>query len=202
MRGEKLEVRGEKLEVRGERIVMEQRNIQKWVRCQVWGVLMLLSVMLLPLSCASIDCPITNTVYCVYDLQKTDGSADTLRIDTLWARAQCINSTDTLLINRLCGSNATKLYIPISYTQTEDVIFLEVRDTSVSTKQTIWKDTIHLTKENSPHFEGVDCKANYFHQVTGISSTHHLIDTIIINNTEVNYDASKAHFLLRLKARR
>ena len=31
---------------------------------------------------------------------------------------------------------------------------------------------------------------------------HHLIDTIIINNTEVNYDASKAHFLLRLKARR
>jgi hypothetical protein len=59
-----------------------------------------------------------------------------------------------------------------------------------------------VKKENRPHFEGVDCKATYFHTLTSVQSTHDIIDTVIINKSEVTYDASTAHFLLRLKDRR
>ena len=153
---------------------------------------------LLMMACASIDCPVNNIVETVYSLQKPDGTADTLGVDTLWIWTPRADGTDIVLINRLCGTKATQFSIPVSYTQTEDVVCLQVQDTI----GTGWKDTIWVTKENHAHFEGVDCKANYFHTITSARSTHRIIDSVIINKTEVNYDASTAHFLLRLKARR
>ncbi len=157
-----------------------------------------MAFLLLPTACVSLDCPVNNMVNTVYNLQKPDGTTDTMGVDTLWVRVCRTNKNDTLLINSLCGTSATKFHIPISHTQPEDVVWLEVKDTI----GTLWRDTIHLQKENYPHFEGVDCKASYFHKITAVRSSHHLIDTVIINKSEVNYDASKAHFLLRLKARR
>ena len=100
-------------------------------------------------ACTSIDCPLSNTVSAVYQLQTPSGAPDTLKIDTMWVWAERANGTDTLLVNRLCGTNATKVSIPMSYMQEFD--------------------NIH---------------------------------TLIINKTEVTNDASTAHFLLRLKARR
>ncbi|MBQ7512710.1 MAG: alpha amylase [Prevotella sp.] len=149
-------------------------------------------------ACTSIDCPVENTVYTVYKLQKPDGTTDTLGIDTLWVSALRKDGTDTLLINRLCGASATSFNLPVSYTQPEDELHLFVKDTL----GTLWQDVIHVTKESSPHFESVDCKASYFHQITAVRSTHRIIDTLLINNASVNYDVSKAHFYLRLKARR
>jgi len=153
---------------------------------------------LLMTACASIDCPVNNLVETMYALQKSDGTPDTLLKDTLWVWAERIDGTSILLINRLCGAKATQFKIPVSYAQTEDIICLDTQnDEGMS-----WEDTIWVTKDNRPHFEGVDCKASYFHTIKSVRSTHDLIDTVIINNTEVNYDASKAHFLLRLKDRR
>lgn len=51
-------------------------------------------------------------------------------------------------------------------------------------------------KGNYPHFESVDCGAAYFHKITEVKTTHNYIDSIVINNKEVNYDASKAHFYI------
>lgn len=149
-------------------------------------------------ACTQIDCPVENTVSTVYNLQKPDGTTDTLTIDTLWVRTPRADGTDTLLVNRLCGSSATTFSLPMSYTQPEDIICLTLCDT-IGTQ---WLDTIRIKKENHPHFESVDCQAAYFHTITAIRSTHHIIDTVLINNTTVNYDATNAHFLLRLKARR
>ncbi len=154
--------------------------------------------LLFPAACVSIDCPINNSVNTIYNLQKPDGTADTLGVDTMWVNIQRADGEDGLLINRLCGTSATKFTIAMSYTQPEDIVFLAVKDTSGNN----WKDTIRVKKENYPHFEGVDCQARYFHKITNVMSSHHLVDTVIINNPEVNYDTSKAHFLLRLKARR
>jgi len=149
-------------------------------------------------ACTSIDCPVENTVYTVYQLQKPDGTTDTLTVDTMWIYTPRADGTDTLLVNRLCGSSATTFNLPISYTQPEDVICLITKDTI----GTIWQDTIRILKENYPHFENVDCQASYFHSITAVRSTHRIIDTVLINNATVNYDASNAHFHLRLKARR
>jgi hypothetical protein len=64
-----------------------------------------------------------------------------------------------------------------------------------------WLDTICITKENFPHFESVDCRATYFHNITSVTTTKHGIDSIKIKNREVNYDTSE-HFFLYLKADR
>lgn len=51
-----------------------------------------------------------------------------------------------------------------------------------------------IEKENKPHFESVDCAPAFFHKITSVSCTHNAIDSITINNQDVNYDTSKKHF--------
>ena len=148
--------------------------------------------------CTSIDCPVQNTVTTVYSLNKADGTADTLGVDTMWLWTQRGDGQDTLLVNRLCGTTATGFELPISYTQPEDIICLAVADTA----GTFYLDTIRIKKENLPHFESVDCQASYFHTITAVNTTHQIVDSIVINNPNVTYDSNTTHFKLYLKARR
>ena len=158
-------------------------------------------------ACTSIDCPVQNTVYTVYNLMKADGTTDTLNSDTLWVWSQRADGSDTvisthiegnLLLNYFHGSTATSFELPISYTQPEDVLYMLIRDTT----GTYYLDTVCIKKENLPHFESVDCQAAYFHTLTDVSTTHHIIDSIVIKNPDVNYDATNAHFYLYLKTQR
>jgi hypothetical protein len=163
----------------------------------VVAILVLFAVM----SCVSLDCPVQNKVETTYVLKKPDGSPDTLKTDTLSVRSHRItykdNERDTLLINRLCGDKGTTFSIPVSHTLSEDSIFTLLKDTLGHQ----WFDTICIRKEDSPHFESVDCHATYFHRITEVSSTHHGIDSLSIHSREVNYD-SQEHFYLYLKADR
>ncbi|MBR1548199.1 MAG: alpha amylase [Prevotella sp.] len=129
---------------------------------------------------------------------KADGKPDTLGVDTMWVWTPRADGKDTLLVNRLCGTSATSLELPISYTQPEDVLCLLLADTVGR----YWLDSIRIKKENHPHFESVDCQAAFFHTITGVTSTHNIVDSVVIKNPEVTYDASSPHFYLYLKARR
>ncbi len=151
-------------------------------------------------SCVSIDCPVKNQVEVNYVLKKPSGGPDTLKSDTLSAWIHRIHYTDhqdSVRLNRLCGNKATSFSISISYTLPEDSIFTLLKNT----KGDKWLDTICIKKENYPHFESVDCKASYFHTITEVKTTHHGIDSITIQNREVNYDSSENLFLY-LKANR
>lgn len=147
-------------------------------------------------ACTSIDCPVENTVESVYALYKADGKPDTLGIDTLWIGTKRADGKDTLLLNRLFGESATGFKLKVSYTQPEDIIYLALHDTTK-----FYFDTIRIKKENIPHFESVDCQAAYFHNITDVSTTHHIVDSIVIINPHVNYDSRTTHFKLYLKAR-
>ena len=150
-------------------------------------------------SCVSLDCPVNNTVEYYFSLEKPTGGTDTLGVDTLWVNSPLNDENDeVVLVNRLCGSNATKFSIPVSHTKPMDLLCLLLKDTIGKE----WLDTIRVYKENYPHFESVDCKASYFHKLTGISSTNRIIDSVSIIKQEINYDASTPHIVLRLKARR
>lgn len=162
-------------------------------------VMSLSAFVFLLFSCVSLDCPVNNTVECYYSLEKSTGGTDTLGVDTLWVSSPLNDENDeVVLVNRLCGSKATKFSIPVSHTKPMDLVCLLVKDT-IGTE---WLDTIRVYKENYPHFESVDCKASYFHKLTGISSTNRIIDSVSIIKQEINYDASTPHIVLRLKARR
>ena len=157
-------------------------------------------------ACTSIDCPVNNSVRTYYALMKADGKPDTLKNDTMWVWTQRINGTDTVIsrqiqgnleINCLFGSSASTFDLPISYTQPEDVLYMLIRSSTGKR----YYDTIRIKKENMPHFESVDCQAAYFHKITAVSSTKHIIDSIRLNNPNVNYDTNE-NIHLYLKARR
>ena len=157
--------------------------------------------------CTPIACPVNNSVRTYYALMKADGKPDTLKNDTMWVWTQRINGTDTVIsrqiqgnleINCLFGSSASTFDLPISYTQPEDVLYMLIRSSTGKR----YYDTIRIKKENMPHFESVDCQASYFHTITAVSTTHDVIDSIVINNPHVNYDQNTTHFKLYLKANR
>lgn len=150
-------------------------------------------------SCVSVDCPVQNKVETLYVLKKPNGKVDTMGIDTLtvWThRIRYKDTKDSTLINRLCGEK-TAFSIPTSHTLTEDSIFTLLKDTLGHE----WLDTICISKEDFPHFESVDCQATYFHHITDVKTTHNGIDSITIQNREVNYESAE-HFFLYLKVNR
>ena len=125
----------------------------------------------------------------------------------MWVWTQRNDGTDTVIsrqiqgnleLNCFFGSSASSFNLPISYTQPEDVLYVLVRNAVGKN----YIDTIRIKKEDIPHFESVDCQAAYFHTITDASVTHHIIDSIVINNPHVNYDQNTTHFKLYLKARR
>jgi hypothetical protein len=151
-------------------------------------------------SCVSFDCPVNNQVEVNYVLKKPSGGPDTLGVDTLTAWIHRINyddHQDSVRLNRLCGEKGTSFSISISHILPEDSIFTLLKNN----KGNVWLDTICIKKENYPHFESVDCKATYFHAITEVKTTHNGIDSITIQNREVNYDSSENLFLY-LKADR
>lgn len=144
----------------------------------------MLPLMLMVAACSSVDCPLNNAVYANYRLMgKVTTLPDTLTIST--ARA---NGADSILINLQVNTDSFSL--PMSYGQDTDVLYFRTN----SLVDTVWVD-----KTNRPHFESVDCGLNYFHTITGVRNTRHAIDSIVVNQKEVTYDATQKHFHIYFK---
>lgn len=141
-------------------------------------------------ACTSIDCPLNNRVYCKFRLF---GTVTTLS-DTLYISTNRNDGNDTVLINR--DVNVDSFSLPMSYNHSEDIFFVERRNTS--RKSTI--DTVTIAKDNLPHFESVDCNPAIFHTVKSVTYTKNDIDSIVIKNRNVTYDAEKVHFYIYLKS--
>lgn len=160
------------------------------------GVILFVFIITIITACSSLDCPLNNTVYTKYMLKGENAPlADTLTITTL----RSIDGSDSVLINQQVNTDSFEL--PMSYAQDKDIIYIERRDTNAISsiyKQTS-KDTVVITKTNEPHFESVDCNASYFHTITDVTYTRNGIDSIKINNSKVNYDTTKPHFLIYFK---
>lgn len=150
---------------------------------------------LVAVACSTIDCPVQNTVYTVYNLYTADAKVDTLR-DTMYVFTHRTDGSDTLLYN--AGIGITSFSLPISYSCPEDTLFFLMTNGN----DYLSLDTVHLKKDDIPHFESVDCAATFFHKLTAVRSTHNAIDTIIINKSFVDYNAETAHFHIRFKSRR
>ena len=148
-------------------------------------------------SCSSIDCSAINYVGTYFSMLKPDGTKDTLYTDTLWVWTTRVDQKDTLL-NRLSGAKDPSFVLQTGYTQPEDMYYTLLVDTLGNE----WLDTICIQKENYPHFESVDCKASYFHKITGASVTHHAFDSIVINYPTVNYETTHTHIYLYRKTDR
>lgn len=136
------------------------------------------------LSCSTSGCPLNNTVYSTYGFYAfIDGKEEAVQIqDTMTVKA-C--GTDSILINRLTGQS--KMELPISYNAPTDTLCLEFTNANGQLRT----DTIWLDKENYPHYESPECPSSMFHVVTQIRFTRNLIDSVLVVNPNINYNASE-----------
>ena len=155
-------------------------------------LILLIVLILLLVACSSIDCPLNSRVFTKYKLA---GNVSTL-IDTLTIYTETAANQDSVLINKDVKKDS--FLLPMSYHREQDVFFFEMKDTN----QVVYHDTIVIRKEDHPHFEAVDCNPTIFHTIRGIRYTHHRIDSIVLNNSTVNYNASTTHFLIFFKGGR
>lgn len=153
------------------------------LRHRVLQATMLLAVVMMA-ACSSVDCPLNNTVYTNYKLM---GRVTTLP-DVLTISTTRQNGADSILINQ--QENTDSFSIPMSFAQDVDILYFRTNNTL---------DTVWVEKTNRPHFESVDCGLNYFHTITGVRNTRHAIDSIVINQKEVTYDATPKHFYIYFK---
>lgn len=141
-------------------------------------------------ACESVNCPLETDVACVYGFYATardaggtfyPGSAitigDTLSVTDL--------SQDIVLVNRLYGKPTVSL--PVSYYAAADTLELCFADTAGNRVY----DVIYLEKQSLPHWDDPSCPVKMWHQLTRVTSTHHVIDTVLIANPNVNYDGSE-----------
>ena len=137
--------------------------------------------------CFSLDCPYENRVYTKYQLK---GDVQTLPDTLTVTTSRLSDGLDTILLNKAVEVDSFEL--PVSYMGDQDVFHFHIIRVGGQT----FTDTVTVKKENQAHFESVDCNPAYFHTLTGVSYTTHAIDSIVIHNTQVNYDASQPHFYI------
>lgn len=136
-------------------------------------------------ACTSLDCSVDNIVALNVSIP------DTVKYDTLNVYA-IVNGKDTALYTN--GTDITSLSLPMSYSQDADEYIFAFTDTLGATRS----DTVVVGKTNQPHFESVDCTPQFWHTITSATTTHHMLDSITINEANVNNDQSKKHIILHL----
>ncbi len=168
---------------------------------------------MLAVGCSSVDCPLNNSVYSYYGLYKPDGTADTLTDSLSIITMQHTPEQDAVLINQ--DTKVSSLRVAMSYNSPEDVLFFVMHgvrsyndtlivdnDTTVNVvnyrKEKV--DTVVVTKTDQMHFESVDCNPSFFHTIAGVSHTHNVIDSIVINNPQVDYDSQTEHFRIYFRS--
>lgn len=138
-------------------------------------------------ACSSIDCPVNHNVFTRYKLYQPDGKPDTLDLDTMWVLTTKANGKDSVVLNALCD-DATGFSLPISHTEPEDKFLVLMR--KYGQTEGYYFDSIVVKKEDYPHFVSVDCQASYFHKITGVRCLGNILDSVVIKNTEVNYETT------------
>ena len=131
-------------------------------------------------ACSSEDCPINNTVQGKMVFYNSLG--DAVSTNAMLSMTVVRPQGDSVILNK--KMNATDVVFPLSYTNETDT-FIYCYDLNGTL---VTYDTLYISHTNTPTLVSVDCGTAMFHTITAVSSTHTLIDTLIIKSPEVNYD--------------
>lgn len=128
-------------------------------------------------ACDSIDCSLENTVECKLAFYGSDGESVGIR-DTLTITAA---GTDSVLFNR--GVGTSHVALPLSYYKDKDTLMLTIYG-----EDYVVKEKLIIEKRSYEHFESLDCPVKMFHTITGVESTHEIIDSVSIASPLVIYN--------------
>lgn len=139
--------------------------------------LILLLVVIGMSACSSEDCPINNIV--AGKMAFYNHLGDPVAISGTLSVSVVRPQGDSVVLNLM--SNTSELAFPLSYTHETDTLIFNYNGG-------IAYDSIFISHTNIPTLVSVDCGTAMFHTITAASSTHHVIDTLIIKSSDVNYD--------------
>lgn len=138
------------------------------------------------ISCDTYNCLLETKVQCVYGFYASAREGEGAFVpggsvsvgDTITITALGI---DTVLANRLVNQSGVKL--PVSYYGDVDSLLF-----TFNASDGIGYDTVYVRKTNTAHLDDPSCPAHMWHRITEARSTHNLIDSVLINEPNINYD--------------
>ena len=139
-------------------------------------------------ACSSIDCPLNNVVLLKGGFYSANGDTLALALtDTMTVTTQGITENgkeEVLIVNQLSGKHTFSM--ALSYEGREDEYHFHFWGDDYDVR-----DTVRVTKENTPHFESPDCPTGMFHRITSVRATNTFIDSVTITQPLVNYDQAE-----------
>ena len=131
-------------------------------------------------ACSGEDCPINNTVQGKMTFVSHLGDPVAIANATL-SVSVVRPQGDSVILNK--KQKAADVTFPLSYThETDTFIFC------YNFEGQVMYDSLYISHTNTPTLVSIDCGTAMFHHITSASSTQHLIDTLILKSSEVNYD--------------
>ena len=141
------------------------------------NLIILLSMLVGMGSCSGEDCPINNTV--AGKMQFYNQLGDAVAINGTLSVNVVRPQGDSVVLNQLY--NASEISFPMSYTHLTDTLIFDYNRGAAY-------DTLYISHSNTPTLVSIDCGTAMFHTITAAHSTHHVIDTLIIQSAKVDYD--------------
>lgn len=141
------------------------------------NLIILLSMLVGMGSCSGEDCPINNIV--AGKMQFYNQLGDAVAINGTLSVNVVRPQGDSVVLNQLY--NASEISFPMSYTHLTDTLIFDYNRGAAY-------DTLYISHTNTPTLVSIDCGTAMFHTITAAHSTHHVIDTLIIQSAKVDYD--------------
>ncbi len=116
--------------------------------------------------------PLMNT------LLLASGTGESATADSL--RVRGVSATDT--VEFVDERNATSFSLPLDPASDLSLFYITVNGIH---------DTAVIYYTRLPHLVSPECGYTFFNTVTGVSTTHNIIDTLIIENSKVDLDGKK-----------
>ena len=130
-------------------------------------------------SCSGEDCPINNTV--MGKMVFYNQYQDAVYFDGTLTVSVVRPQGDSVVVNQKYGPS--DVLFPLSYMHNTDTLIF-----CYSGGGGVTYDSLYISHTNIPTLVSVDCGTAMFHSITSVGSTHHMIDTLILKSSEVNYD--------------
>ena len=149
--------------------------------CRQLTLIVLLSFSLLTTGCdGGYDCALENIAYnCIrFYTIGADGTEKEYTLPDALTVSVMINGNATIAVNHV--SNVKEIKLPMSYTATCDTVIMNFSGN--------YNDTLYIGHSNIPIFQSMECGVIMHHKLNGATHTARLIDSMAINNANVNFD--------------
>ena len=89
-----------------------------------------------------------------------------------------VNGESYIVVNHV--TNAKEIKLPMSYTAACDTVIMDFLDR--------YSDTLYIGHSNIPIYQSMECGVIMHHRLTTATSTNVIIDSLAVNETNVNFD--------------